>query len=126
MRQTPLLKSVLELLKKKGGPCSVPDLQLQLSNLGLEPNKTSLYRLLEKLVAKGEIETVLLDNRTVYYELKREHHHHFVCESCETIQCLEDESLETRIHALEDNLAAQGLKIKAHQFSFTGQCAACQ
>jgi Fe2+ or Zn2+ uptake regulation protein len=126
MRKTPLYHSVLKLLKEKARPVSVPDLMVSLENQALKPNKTSLYRLLERLHAENLVETVLLDNKTAFYEIKRGHHHHFVCEDCSTIECLADSALEQKIHALEADLASQGLKIKAHQFSLTGQCAACQ
>ncbi|NCP67324.1 transcriptional repressor [bacterium] len=126
MRQTPLYKSVLKHLKAKAIPISVPDLTLALEAQSIQPNKTTLYRLLERLENEGLVETVLLDNKTAFYEIKKNHHHHFVCEDCSTIECLEDNALEQKIHALEHDLSSQGLKIKTHQFSFTGLCAACQ
>ncbi len=125
MRKTPLYLAVLERLKSKSKPVSVPELLVSLET-SLQPNKSTLYRLLERLGVEGLVERVLLDNKTAFYELKRHHHHHFVCEDCETIECVSDDGLEAKIHDLENHLSSRGLKIKAHQFSFSGLCAACQ
>lgn len=126
MRKTPLFTAVLKILETESIPVSVPELQALLLTQKFTPNKTSLYRLLERLQTENLIETVLLDNKTAFYEIKSEHHHHFVCNECEAIECLADASLENKIHALEHTLEAQGLKITDHQFSFSGQCAQCQ
>jgi len=125
MRQTPLLQAVTALLKSENRPVSVPEIQTLLSDQGVTPNKTSLYRLLEKLTAEGQVQNVLLDHKTAYYEWQRHHHHHFTCNTCETVKCLEDPELEEKINALEGALQSKGLKIQAHHFSLTGQCAQC-
>lgn len=125
MRQTPLLKIVLELLEKNHKHLSVPDLQQLLEAKGFKPNKTTLYRMLEKLVEDGLVETPLLDTKVTYYELKTYHHHHFRCESCDAIKCIADPELESQIHALEHKLEAKGLKITNHNFSLSGKCLTC-
>ncbi len=126
MRNTPLLETVLKIFTDQHRPISVPELQALLKEQNLEPNKTTLYRLLERLESNGKIDTVLLDSRTTYYEKADHHHHHFVCENCDEIQCISDQDLEEKIHQLEDQLKASGLKIKQHQFSFSGCCKSCQ
>lgn len=125
MKSTPLFSATLEVLERQAKPLSVPILLELLDEKGLQPNKTSLYRMLEKLVKEGSVESVLLSNKTAYYEFKRSHHHHFVCRSCDDIQCLEDPKLEDQIHKLEDQLQCSGLKIEDHQFSFYGCCVSC-
>lgn len=125
MRQTPLLKTVLMLLEIAKKPLSVANLRELLATKSLNPNKTTLYRMLEKLKEEGTIEALLLDPKTTYYELKTHHHHHFRCHSCDAIQCVSDPELETQIHALEEKLEAKGLKIQEHHFSLGGTCPAC-
>lgn len=125
MRNTPLLQSVLELLKNAHKPMSVPDLQAELTKSSQTPNKTTLYRMLEKLNEAGTVETLLLDPKVTYYELKTHHHHHFKCNDCSTIECLTDPKLEAQIHKLEDQLKEKGISIEAHHFSLSGKCKDC-
>jgi len=125
MRQTPLLKTVLSLLEQAQKPLSVPDLQQLLSNKHLEPNKTTLYRMLDKLVDDGTVEALLLDPKITHYEFKTHHHHHFRCQSCDGIECIDDPDLETKIHQLEQKLQHKGFAVAEHRFSLTGKCKAC-
>lgn len=125
MRETPLLKAVIKIFKAKHQPLSVPELQEQLKIQDLTPNKTTLYRLLERLQAAGTIESVLLDHGVAHYELKTHHHHHFTCTDCQHVKCLVDPELEAQIHQLENQLEAKGLQVQSHQFSLSGQCAQC-
>jgi len=125
MRNTPLLKSVLMLLKESKKPVSVPDLQHLLEDKDLKPNKTTLYRMLEKLVEEGSVEVLLLDPKVTHYELKTHHHHHFRCDSCDEIKCISDPELESQIHALEHKLETKGMTIKDHHFSLSGTCTTC-
>jgi Fe2+ or Zn2+ uptake regulation protein len=126
MRNTPLQESVLSILKQQGNPISVPELQVLLEDKNLSPNKTSIYRLLEKLKKEEAIEEILLDSRVAFYEWKADHHHHhFVCEKCKTIHCVEDSKLEQAVHQLEHKLEKQGLRVQSHQFSVSGVCPRC-
>ena len=125
MRQTHTVKKVLEIMEAAHKPISVPELQTKLSDLGFTPNKTTLYRMLEKLETEDVVQSLLLDPKVIYYEFKTHHHHHFRCDSCDEIQCITDPDLESKIHALEDKLASKGLTINDHHFSLSGKCTAC-
>jgi len=125
MRKTPLLNTVLALLEKAHKPLSVPELQVLLDQQDLSPNKTTLYRMFEKLVAEGSVEALLLDPKVTHYEIVTHHHHHFRCDNCEAIKCISDPELESQIHALEHRLETKGLTIKDHHFSLSGTCSAC-
>ncbi len=126
MRETPLLKTVINILETQDRPLSVPELTRLLKSKKLAPNKTTLYRLLERLKEQALIQEVLLNNRVTHYELKKKHHHHFVCNQCDYVKCIEDKELENKIHQLKDQLKDQGLDINQHQFSFSGCCPNCQ
>ena len=126
MKQTPLLAAVLSLFDQAKKPLSVPKIQVRLKEQNLEPNKTTLYRMLEKLVQEKVVQELLLDPKVTYYEKISHHHHHFKCDSCDTIECVEDPELETHIHALEEKLNAQGLRVSEHHFSLNGTCSNCK
>lgn len=52
----------------------------------------TIYRNLEELSGQGVISKILHPNRQLYYYFcpNRDHHHHFVCLSCRTVQDLHD------------------------------------
>lgn len=125
MKKTPLVNAVLNLLKKNPKPLSVPEILEKLATENLNPNKTTLYRMLEKLSNERKIEQLLIDPKITYYELTTHHHHHFTCQQCESIQCLEDNEIEKNIHQLEAELQKKGLLVRSHQFSLSGLCKNC-
>lgn len=127
LRITPLKRSLLTILEKADGPLSVPELQVKLKKRGLEPNKTSLYRELQSL-ARAEVvaETqVYKDLRS--YELKQsdEHHHHFVCQKCESIVDFENDDLEESLTRIARSLKRKGHRTLDHQLNLYGLCASC-
>jgi Fe2+ or Zn2+ uptake regulation protein len=97
-----------------------------LSQENLKPNKTTLYRMLDRLVENEKVEALLLDPKVTYYEIKTHHHHHFRCKNCSTIKCITDSGLESQIHELSTKLAQSGLSVDAHNFSLSGTCENCQ
>jgi len=125
MKSTPLVQNVLVILQEVKRPLSVPDLQNLLATKGLIPNKTTLYRLLERLKSENLIEKVLLNSHTSFYELKIHHHHHFTCIICEKIKCINSNDLEKEIHKLEETLSRKGFSITNHHFSLSGKCLQC-
>lgn len=127
MRKTKLTKHIIQILESANKPLSVPEIQDKLkTDHELTPNKTTLYRQFEKLTQADQVEEILLTNSVTHYELKQDHHHHFICNECDTIKCLKDQKLEEEIHKLEHSLESKGLQITQHQFSFSGQCETCQ
>lgn len=126
MNNTRLLSVIREVLKKDHKPFSVPEMKDVLAKKNIIPNKTTLYRIFEKLVKSGEVEELLLDLKTTYYELRTSHHHHhFRCHRCNKISCIEDYKLESQIHFLEKKLEEKGLQIENHHFFLTGKCSSC-
>lgn len=125
MPNTSIKQALLHILQQEQKPFSVPDLLSFLAQEGITPNKTTLYRALEKMKSENVVNEVLLDSKCAFYELNTHHHHHFVCEKCKSIQCVKDPSLESTVHALEKKLEQNGLNIQSHQFSFSGLCKQC-
>jgi Fe2+ or Zn2+ uptake regulation protein len=127
MRKTKLTNYLIEILQSSKQPLSIPEILEKLKSIhNLTPNKTTLYRQFEKLTQANEVEEILLTNNVTHYELKQDHHHHFICNECDTIKCLKDQKLEEEIHKLEHSLETKGLQITQHQFSLSGQCESCQ
>ena len=125
MRNTPLVEAVKDIFESAHRPVSVPEMQTMLSKKKLEPNKTSLYRMLRKLKDEGFINEVLIDSKTVHYERKMHDHYHFNCEGCEVTKCIDDQKLGEKIGELEKELSKKGLSVKQHYFSISGLCEDC-
>ena len=125
MKNTPLFQSVCKILSGQKKPFSVPEIQTLLARQNLNPNKTTLYRMLEKMVESGAVEAILLDSKTTFYEIKSHHHHHFRCQKCDQIQCLSDPQLEHQIHQLQSQMAKRGFAVENHHFSLSGKCKMC-
>lgn len=126
MHQTQLLKSVLEILSENKKPISVSTILELLREKSLTPNKSTLYRMLEKLNKRDEISVLHLDDKNKYYKLKSHQHHHFKCDSCDEIQCVTDQGLEKQIQNLQQKLAQQGMNVSSHHFSLSGTCSDCR
>ncbi len=128
LRITPLKKSILTILEKEEGPLSVPELQGKLKKRGLEPNKTSLYRELQSLSKIEVVEETQLFKDVRSYELRRgdEHHHHFVCQKCESIIDFDNDQLEIVLSNVARNLRRKGHRTTDHQLNLYGLCASCQ
>lgn len=125
MKRTSLESLVLTLFQSEKGPLSVPQLMKKLADHQKTPNKTTLYRQIQKLQSDGTLTQVTLNNEIGFYEYTSHHHHHVCCESCNTILCIEDDGMETQIHRLEHRLTNQNWKITRHEFTFTGLCPTC-
>src|SRR3989339_706065 len=124
-RSSTLRNALIEVFEKTAMPLTVPAIQKYLSQRNIIPNKTSLYRQIDSLLKSDILQKVSLKNDITHYEKTKNHHHHFVCETCESIQCIDDPSLENAIHQFESNLKQKGLKTKTHQLSFIGTCKQC-
>ncbi len=126
LRITPVLRSLLELLAQSPHPLSVPELMERLEGSGkLKPNKSTLYRQLEKLVELEVLENVSTDSQIQRFEMKKEHHHHFVCQSCEQVTDIETGPLEKAMQRFQEELRKTGHVPSAHELTFFGLCGAC-
>ena len=88
MYKTKLLSAVLQTLEQSGCPLSITDIKAHLALQQMRPNKTSLYRILEKLKQKKTVEALQIAEGVTYYELKKTPHGHFICETCNGVECL--------------------------------------
>lgn len=125
LKKTPLRVAILEIFLEKKEPITIADLGKFLEKKKFFPNQTSLYRQIESLTEKEILQSLILKNSIAHYELQNHHHHHFVCNTCEKIECVDDETLENEIHTLETKLKKKGMHISSHQFSFHGECQSC-
>lgn len=127
-RTSKLRLALLDILEKTTAPLAATDILLTLSQHELHPNKTSVYREIDLLLAHGFIEEVATGDRASAYKLTSpDHHHHLICDSCRRTVDIADEELEQAVHEAEKTLGkAKGFRITAHDISFRGVCQDCQ
>lgn len=115
---------VTKIFIEQAKPLTVMDILAILEIQHLSPNKTTLYRLLEKLYKEGIINKVGLDTEKTFFEyIKNDHHHHhLVCEKCKKVkEYVLPQQLENKILNLSNNW-----KINNHNFELFGECPDCQ
>jgi Fe2+ or Zn2+ uptake regulation protein len=87
---------ILQLIKTNHTPVDFAEITNYLHSKSLLPNKTTIYRNLEKLEKEGLIKKVILSDHKQYWELAQtnpEHqHYHLICQKCEKIECQELDS----------------------------------
>lgn len=125
LKVTKYRKALLNIFLKHAKPLSVHEILELLSQDGMAPNKTTIYREIDSLVELKYLESLDFGDERKRYELSsREHHHHLICESCKRI---EDIVIKDDIHEIEKKLKVSStFKIKSHTLEFFGICGHCQ
>lgn len=122
-RKTKSLKIVMDLFDKRDNAYSVVELVSIFSN---EMNKTTVYRILERLEESGFLHSFLdkdglkryaKESSIINTSQKNIDHPHFVCDDCGISSCL---PLEVNIPSIPN------FKINNSKHLYTGQCNDCQ
>lgn len=122
-RITKTRKEILHLLNKTSCLISQANLLNRLSQIGLKPNRSTVYRELLFLIKNGIVIKNTI-NGVDYYEIPTHHHHHVVCLKCNLIQKID----------MEDNLKKEEISIGkytdfhiiSHSLEFYGYCKKCK
>jgi Fur family peroxide stress response transcriptional regulator len=85
-------------------------------------SRTSVYRILEMLVATGMVTKVCHPGSAARFDAKVHRHHHLVCLVCERIMDVEDPRLN---QVPWPNVRGQGFRIDDYHIHFRGTCADC-
>jgi Fur family transcriptional regulator, ferric uptake regulator len=124
LRKTKTRLLLFEVLKESPQPLAIPELLELFIVRKHRINKTTLYREIESLVDLGAIRAVQITPRKTSYELaSHEHHHHFVCTSCDAVTDVQFP--EESIQKTEALLEKQGVTISRHSLEFFGLCKTC-
>lgn len=124
-RISDLRRTLLKILLEKQEPVSAQALMQELKQNGFTPNPTSLYRQLDTLVKHDVARLVVLNPKVQLFELAKDHHHHFVCETCEDVQDVHSETIESAFENFERELKRSGLSVQKHELTFFGACQTC-
>ncbi len=121
-RNTKQKSSIIKILKQKASPVSAAEVLKQAKSKIPDINKTTVYRVLDRLVQEELVEAVNLKAGVVHYELASEkhHHHHFVCNVCNKVVCLDGCPAELK------SLLPKGFLMTGHDLTIRGICPKCR
>ncbi|OGJ37688.1 MAG: hypothetical protein A2383_02205 [Candidatus Pacebacteria bacterium RIFOXYB1_FULL_39_46] len=97
---------------------SAKEILEKLQGLDQNYNKTSVYRALERLLAKGILCQHHLGEAGLTYELRSDNHEHLQCEVCGKIKAIP--------HTFSQPASIEGFKISHHHLTYLGICPDCQ
>lgn len=122
-RITPARLQVFRGLVSQSAPITIQQLSEQLAGDGL--NMTTVYRVMEALVALGIAHPTLVGHQAVGYELRepfRPHHDHLMCRGCGKVIDIYDCALSTVLRTMSDQ---GGYQVDFHQADLHGLCPDC-
>jgi Fe2+ or Zn2+ uptake regulation protein len=118
----PKINDIIQnLITDSASPVEYNQIAEFLQSQDLAPNKTTIYRNLEKLEQDRLIKKVLLSDQKQYWEKAQTHSHfhfHLICNLCKKIECREfTRSLD---------LGFKDFLIQKTDFNLFGLCQKCQ
>ena len=127
-RLTPAREAICSFFERRKEPSDYSQIEKYLSSKGLKVNKTTIYRQLDLLLELGYINELDFGEGKKRYELKKDHHHHFLCTKCQKIECIEvGEDIQRDLKRIETKLLKNSkYKIQSHVLEFFGLCNLCQ
>ncbi|RAP26174.1 hypothetical protein DID74_02345 [Candidatus Marinamargulisbacteria bacterium SCGC AG-333-B06] len=127
-RKTIVSDAVLDILDLASQPISIKGLLKLLLERDLRPNKTTLYRIMDKLMSGNQIHSFAIKGISYYERLAQSHHHHhhFYCQICDQAFCLDSCLFTKYLPDLTTLLPNPNFKIKSHDFNLFGVCDRCQ
>ena len=119
-RDTAQRRAIRASLEAAGRPLGALEV-LQAAKAGVPGlGIATVYRTLKGLVAGGEVTAVELPGEAPRYEFAgKEHHHHFLCASCDKVY-----ELGGCLGGLK-GLLPRGFKLGSHELLLHGTCASC-
>jgi Fe2+ or Zn2+ uptake regulation protein len=120
LKNTKVRRDVFEIFANTNHPIDAVEL-----TECIKVNKTSIYRELKVLLAKGLILEIDFGDGKKRYELSSlDHHHHLVCTGCKSVS---DVQLSKDLSAEEELIEKEkSFKVQRHNLEFFGLCANCQ
>jgi Fur family transcriptional regulator, ferric uptake regulator len=115
---------ILDVFLRSERHLSVDDLLHLVQKRRPDIGRTTVYRTLKLLQSAGLAQELVVQGQTYFErEYNREHHDHFICNSCGEII----EFSNPEIERLQEEVAEQlGFLIEGHRHQIYGQCRRCR
>jgi len=122
-RLTKTKKAIVDVLSQNHCLLSKQELVEKLKVRKIKPDRSTIYRELQFLTKNN----IIIKNTIAgvnYYEIPKDHHHHLVCLSCNSINRVE---IGNHLERQEKQIAKQNkFNIINHSLEFYGYCPACR
>ncbi len=123
-RITKARENILKIFLASKVPLSAAELNSRLVTVNITVNKTTIYREIDFLKKQKIIRELQFGDGKKRFEWPDNHHHHLVCISCDSIECIE---LDGCLEAEEKKILKENnFKTINHSLEFQGLCAKCQ
>jgi Fur family transcriptional regulator, ferric uptake regulator len=123
MRATRQRLTVLEALGGRDDTVTAQDLHMELRQAGEPIGLTTVYRTLAALAAAGFLDTFDREGEQAFRLCGDRHHHHLVCETCNTVEEIAAEEVERWVH---DVAEGHGFTVTGHRADIFGVCPDCR
>ena len=123
VRRTRSQEQILTVLKAVNRPISAQDLYIQLREQRYSMGLATVYRSLDALKLKGDLQVRTLASGESLYSLRQEDRHHLTCLQCGQSVMIDEcpvQDLELKLHQ------SHQFRIYYHTLEFFGLCPACQ
>ncbi len=116
-------KALLTIFENNHLPLSELELRTKLAGMGVDVNKTTIYRQLSHLKECGSIREVNFGDGKKRFELHVDHHHHLVCTNCKKV---DEIRIENDMSQIEKKIIRnKKFVISGHSLEFFGLCNTC-
>lgn len=124
VRSTKQRRAVTATLETLEDFISAQDLHQLMASRGDKVSLATTYRLLQSMVATGEVETLKTEEGEAIYRRcdSEHHHHHLLCRVCGSAQEFEVPEFEALAEAIA---LTHGFTELNHTIELTGVCATC-
>jgi Fur family ferric uptake transcriptional regulator len=122
-KKTPARLAVSKFLSSANTPVDAEQIIQYLRSQNLETNKVTVYRILDILFKNQIIDRVEFGEGKYRYELKKNHHHHLICNDCGKIQDVGGNVVEKLEKEIQKN---KHFQVQSHSLEFFGLCSDCQ
>jgi Fur family transcriptional regulator, ferric uptake regulator len=123
LRATRQRLTVLESLRGRPGAVTAQELHMQLRQAGEPVGLTTVYRTLTALAEAGFLDVFDRDGEQAFRLCGDAHHHHLVCETCNTVEEIPAVEVERWVAQVADR---HGYEVTGHRADIFGICAACR
>lgn len=120
--QTKLKDALVNLFSTSGIFYTISGILEYLNTIGLEPNKTSIYRQLSSMEIDEKIYCTKINSNQCWGQMVHKNHDHFVCLNCQKISCIHFK-LETK-NLIQSEIKSE-ISVFMKSIRIEGLCSSC-
>lgn len=125
-RDTLANKLVFKTLSQSKSALTANEIITRLNDEGFPFYKTTVYRILKRLMMDNKIIEITAKNRINYYELKKaQAHSHFFCHQCDKIYCLKELPTPSSLNTLNNTALENQFNVQSQEYNLYGVCKLC-